>query len=301
MGVLITGACMVIKHIITFLLIILISLPCFASNKVTYGLMKSYFKKNLEDDDLETIYEHDPKILGKMIKKLSENSYIINDQKRIERFLSLLTLLEENVENDDLLDIIEKINSRMNDRIEFLVKNKKGFFSFATVQYNSWQDGITVSSLSGNDEQSYKVMNRGPCLGGGAEYGNLFYRLGIDLCLGGLIVFTNTQSYYESLENGKTVFKSFSGVETFYVKSDLYYRYFVSDKSSFSLGLPVIFRITDFVLAPQTQMDGTTYFNVGLNLGYHFKLYNNLNFYTSVGGFFKSGALAWSNGLNWLF
>lgn len=260
--------------------------------------MKSYFKKNLEDDDLETIYEHDPKILGKMIKKLSENSYIINDQKRIERFLSLLILLEENVENDDLLDIIEKINSRMNDRIEFLVKNKKGFFSFATVQYNSWQDGITVSSLSGNDEQSYKVMNRGPCLGGGAEYGNLFYRLGIDLCLGGLIVFTNTQSYYETSGNEM---KSFSGVETFYIKSDLYYRYFVSDKSSFSLGVPVIFRLTDFVLAPQTQMDGTTYFNVGLNLGYHFKLYNNLNFYTSVGGFFKSGALAWSNGLNWLF
>ena len=51
-------------------LLVIIPLTGFGSDKATYGLIKTYFKTNLEQDDLDTIFEHNPKVLEKLLNKL---------------------------------------------------------------------------------------------------------------------------------------------------------------------------------------------------------------------------------------
>ena len=290
---------MVIRTTLLALLFVIIPLTGFGSDKATYGLIKTYFKTNLEQDDLDTIFEHNPKVLGKIIKQISRSKEIVENPKYVGRFIELLSLLDENVDDDDLLDIVDELSSQMNDRMEYLAKRKKSYHSFVTAQYNSWQDSFTVKSLNSSEEKSYKSMNRGPCVGGGVEYGNLIYRIGFDLCVGAIITFSNTEEYRPVDGDGNLA--GYSGVDMIYLKSQLGYRYFLSDKSSLSIGLPIIFRMTDYVVPEQSELSGTTYFNFGVNLGYHFKLMDSLNFYTAFGGFIGSGALSWNNGLNWLF
>ena len=290
---------MVIKTFLFSLILLVSPISGYSSNKETYGLIKNFFKGDLEQDDLDTIYEHDPNILGEIIKQISRSGEIIDNQAHVARFIVLLSLFDENIENDDLLDIVDHLNSEMNDRLEYLAKRKKSYHYFVTAQYNSWQDGFSVKSLNSSEVKSYKSMNRGPCVGGGVEYGNLIYRYAFDLCVGALVAFSNTEEYRPIDNNGNLA--GYSGINMIYLKSQLSYRYFLNEKSSLSVGLPIIFRISDYIVPEQSELSGTTYFNFGINLGYHFKLMENLNFFTAFGGFLSSGALSWNNGLNWVF
>ena len=271
----------------------------YSSNKATYGLIKTFFKADLEQEDLHTVYKHDPKVLGEIIQQISRSQEIIGNQSRVARFIVLLNLLEENIDDDDLLDIVDVLSSDMSDRLEYLAKRKKSYQYFVTAQYNSWQDGFSVKSLTSSEEKSYKSMNRGPCLGGGVEYGNLIYRYALDLCVGALVAFSNTEEYRPVDNNGNLA--GYSGIDMIYLKAQLGYRYFLNEKSSLSVGLPIMFRISDYVVPEQSELSGTSYFSFGINLGYHFKLTENLNFFTAFGGFLSSGALSWNNGFNWVF
>ena len=131
-------------------------------------------------------------------------------------------------------------------------------------------------------------MNRGPCVGGGLDYGNAIWRYSLELCFGGFGTFSNT--FYET------------GVGMMYLSSSFDWRYFLSDKASIGVGVPIIWRSTDFALPPTaTSIEGTSYFNFGLNLKYYFDLSKRIQYYTGIGGILSSGALLWANGIRFYF
>ena len=246
--------------------------------------------KNLKSEDaIEQIISFDSSKLSTGLKKMAASNAIKNKAKNIKRFQELLGEIEENIDDDDLLDTIDSLNSKLNDRLDYLAKSEKGFFAVTSLQYNSWQDNFTIKSLDSAVEEEHKSMNRGPCIGGGVEYGNLFYRWRADVCVGGLIAYSNTSR------------SGINGIDTIYARVKLGYSYFVNEKSRIGINLASIFRFADYPVPERSEITGTTYFNFGGDLSYHFKLMNRVWFNTAVGGFLSSGALSWSNGISYVF
>lgn len=285
MGITFAGACMVIKFILAFsILISSQSVFCFS-----FAPFKSFMKNQGSEEAIEKIIEFDSLKLTAGLKKMAASNAIKNKAKNIKRFQELLTQLEENIDDDDLLDTIDSLNAKLSDRLEYLEKSKKSFFAVTSLQYNSWQDNFTIKSLDSAVEEEHKSMNRGPCIGGGVEYGNLFYRWSTDICLGGLIAYSNTSR------------SEINGVDTIYARIKLGYSYFINEKSRIGINLASIYRFSDYTVPSRSEITGTSYFNFGGDLSYHFKLMNRVWFNTAVGGFLSSGALSWSNGIRFVF
>jgi len=265
----------------------LLTICCLNAHAFSFKPFKEYLSGDDSKDIIEKIatFESDRTISA--LKKMHASKIIKNKPDNLKRFKGLLNLLSEEIENDDVLDVVDEILTKVNDRLDYFEKSKSSFFPLVTAQYNSWQDHFTLKNLDSNIESRKNGLNRGPCFGGGAEYGNSFYRISLDLCLGFLAVFSNTD-----LE---------SGVKTTYLKTRLGYSYFLGERSRIGTTINLLYRSSDFNVPARSELNGTTYLNIGGSLDYHFKLLNSLYFFSSVGGYISSGTLSWNNGFNWIF
>ena len=270
------------------IIVVVFTFISFNSFGFSFKPFKDYLRGDNSDELIENISSFKPKKVSKALIKMSMSNSIKNKRKTIQRFQELLTVIEDNFDDDELLDVVDELNQKITDRIEYLDKSEKSFFPYMSLQYNSWQDSYTVRSLVSNNETQYDSMNRGPCVGGGMEYGNLFYRFSAEVCAGALLVFSNTS------DGG-------SGVDTIYIKAQTGVSYFLGSKSRLGLNVSSIYRISDYPVPGLSELNGTTYLNVGANLSYQFEVYNNIYFFSSFGGFLSSGALAWNNGINVVF
>lgn len=274
---------MVIKSIVICLFIF----RCLNAHAFSFRPFKDYLNGNDSNEIITEISKFDPLKIIAGLKKIYSTDAVNNKFEKLNRLKKLLNRLANEMENDELLDFVENMQTKVNDRLEFLEKSKSSIFGVVTFQYNSWQDHFTLRDLDSNDESRKNGLNRGPCFGGGLEYGNSFYRISFDLCVGFLAVFTNTDSE--------------SGVETTYFKSRMGYSYFLGDRSRIGANINLLYRSSDFEVPARSELNGTTYFNIGGSLDYYFKLFNNLYFFSSIGGYVSSGTLSWNNGINLVF
>ena len=145
--------------------------------------------------------------------------------------------LEENMDDDDVLDAIEKLNAKISASLDKIKKEKKSYSIFLLGGFKSWQDSFTINYPTNAEEN--KSMNRGPCAGAGIEYGNAIWRLSAEGCAGFMATFSNTA--YET------------GLSMWYVSAELGGRYFLNDHSAVGFGVPIIFRNADYLIPGDDQ------------------------------------------------
>ena len=218
---------------------------------------------------LNYILQMKPAYIVKVIKALKKSKAINRSEKKLKNTQLLMEKIEENIAS------LDKIK-----------KEKKSYSIFLLGGFKSWQDSFNVNES--NLSVEHKSMNRGPCVGGGLEYGNALWRLSAEGCGGFVSTFSNTA--FET------------GLSMWYLTAELAGRYFLNDHSAIGMGVPIIFRSADFLLpADATSVDGISFFNFGANVKYYYDISKRFQFSMGIGGILGSGALSWSNGLRFYF
>lgn len=273
-----------IRRLLLFLCL-LFSFNAFAETKISIiDLLKDPTNKQ----KAKLFLQLDKKVINLNFSSLKNAKKINADPNKVARALKVLKLLENQADDDDVLDSIDKLVGHFNYRLEQLKNSATFFTAFVSLQYFNWQDNFSITNLTSKKSVEYNSMNRGPCFGGGIEYGNQIWKISGDICLGLVSVFS-------SGENGET------GLSSYYINTTIGAQYFLSEKSRIGLGLPVIFRMADYTVPNNSSLDGTTYLNFGASVNYYYDIFSSVQFFTGVGGIIGSGTLLWNNGLKVTF